>query len=147
MRLSAAIILLAGLGSPAAARAEDGAALFEASCSACHQSGGIGTPGIAPPLNDPALWQRLGAKAPDYVAGVMISGLSGTITAGGQMYAGLIMPSHASISDADLAVIGTYILSTVNATGQTLDAAHLEAARQAKPSHADLRKLRKGSTQ
>ncbi|PJI42873.1 MAG: cytochrome C [Rhizobium sp.] len=147
MRLSAAIILLAGLGSPAAALAEDGAALFEASCSACHQSGGIGTPGIAPPLNDPALWQRLGAKAPDYVAGVMISGLSGTITAGGQMYAGLIMPSHASISDADLAVIGTYILSTVNATGLTLDAAHLEAARQARPSHADLRKLRKGSTQ
>ena len=147
MRLRAAIILLAGLGSPAAALAEDGAALFEASCSACHQSGGIGTPGIAPPLNDPALWQRLGAKAPDYVAGVMISGLSGTITAGGQMYAGLIMPPHASISDADLAAIGTYILSTVNATGLALDAAHLEGARQAKPSHADLRKLRKGSTQ
>lgn len=147
MRLRAAILLLAGLGAPAAALAEDGASLFEASCSACHQSGGIGNPGIAPPLNDPALWQRLGARAPDYVAGVIISGLSGTITAGGQMYAGLIMPSHASISDADLAVIGTYILSTVNATGLALDVAHLEAARQAKPSHADLRKLRKGSTQ
>ncbi len=147
MRLTAAIILLAGLGSPAAALAEDGSALFEVSCSACHQSGGIGNPGIAPPLNDPALWQRLGARAPDYVAGVMVSGMSGTITAGGQMYAGLIMPSHASISDADLAAIGTYILSTVNATGLALDTAHLEAARQAKPSHADLRKLRKGSTQ
>lgn len=144
MRLTAAIILLAGLGSPAAAHAEDEAALFEASCAACHQSGGIGNPGIAPPLNDPALWQRLGARAPDYVAGVMISGLSGTITAGGQMYAGLIMPSHASLTDADLAAIGTFILSTVNATGLTLDVAHIEAARQAKPSHADLRKLRKG---
>ncbi len=148
MRLTAATLLLASLlGAPAATRAEDGAALFEASCSACHQSGGIGNPGIAPPLNDPALWQRLGAKAPDYVAGVMISGMSGTITAGGQVYAGLIMPSHASLTDAELAAIGTYILSTVNATGQTLDAAHLEAARQAKPSHADLRKLRKGSTE
>lgn len=146
MRLTAAILLLAGLGSPAATLAEDGAGLFEASCSACHQSGGIGNPGIAPPLNDPALWQRLGAKAPDYVAGVMISGLSGTITAGGQVYAGLIMPSHASLTDAELAAIGTYILSTVNATGLVLDAAHIEAARQAKPSHADLRKLRKGST-
>ncbi|MBW8298990.1 MAG: cytochrome c [Hydrogenophaga sp.] len=147
MRLGAAILLLAGLGAPAAALAEDGASLFEASCSACHQSGGIGNPGIAPPLNDPALWQRLGSRAPDYVAGVMISGMSGTITAGGQMYAGLIMPSHAAITDAELAAIGTYILSTVNATGLALDAAHLEAARQAKPSHADLRKLRKGSTE
>lgn len=146
MRLTAAILLLAGLGSPAATFAEDGAALFEASCSACHQSGGIGNPGIAPPLNDTALWQRLGAKAPDYVAGVMISGLSGTITAGGQVYAGLIMPSHASLTDAELAAIGTYILSTVNATGLVLDAARIETARQAKPSHADLRKLRKGST-
>lgn len=147
MRLRAAILLLAGLGAPAAALAEDGAALFETSCSACHQSGGIGNPGIAPPLNDPALWQRLGTRAPDYVAGVMISGMSGTITAGGQIYAGLIMPSHAAITDAELAAIGTYILSTVNATGLALDAAHLEAARQAKPSHADLRKLRKGSTE
>lgn len=147
MRLGAAILLLAGLGAPAAALAEDGASLFEASCSACHQSGGIGNPGIAPPLNDPALWQRLGTRAPDYVAGVMISGMSGTITAGGQIYAGLIMPSHAAITDAELAAIGTYILSTVNATGLALDAAHLEAARQAKPSHADLRKLRKGSTE
>lgn len=147
MRLGAAILLLAGLGAPAAALAEDGAALFETSCSACHQSGGIGNPGIAPPLNDPALWQRLGTRAPDYVAGVMISGMSGTITAGGQIYAGLIMPSHAAITDAELAAIGTYILSTVNATGLALDAAHLEAARQAKPSHADLRKLRKGSTE
>lgn len=147
MRLGAAILLLASLGAPAAALAEDGASLFEASCSACHQSGGIGNPGIAPPLNDPVLWQRLGTRAPDYVAGVMISGMSGTITAGGQMYAGLIMPSHASLSDAELAAIGTYVLSTVNATGLALDAAHLEAARQAKPSHADLRKLRKGSTQ
>ncbi|MBC7150226.1 MAG: cytochrome c [Rhizobium sp.] len=147
MRLRATILLLAGLGAPAAALAEDGAALFETSCSACHQSGGIGNPGIAPPLNDPALWQRLGTRAPDYVAGVMISGMSGTITAGGQVYAGLIMPSHASLTDAELAAIGTYILSTVNATGLALDAAHLEAARQAKPSHADLRKLRKGSTQ
>lgn len=147
MRLGAAILLLAGLGAPAAALAEDGAALFETSCSACHQSGGIGNPGIAPPLNDPALWQRLGTRAPDYVAGVMISGMSGTITAGGQIYAGLIMPSHAAITDAELAAIGTYILSTVNATGLALDAAHLEAARQARPSHADLRKLRKGSTE
>lgn len=146
MRLTAAILLLAGLGSPAATLAEDGAALFEASCSACHQSGGIGNPGIAPPLNDTALWQRLGDKASDYVAGVMISGLSGTITAGGQVYAGLIMPSHASLTDTELAAIGTYILSTVNATGLVLDAAHIETARQAKPSHADLRKLRTGST-
>mgnify|MGYP001021879292 FL=1 len=76
----------------------------------------------------------------------MISGLSGTITAGGQVYAGLIMPSHASLTDAELAAIGTYILSTVNATGLVLDAARIETARQAKPSHADLRNLRKGST-
>ncbi len=53
-------------------------------CSACHQPGGVGQPGLAPPLVDAPPWSALGDSAPDYVVGVVLSGLTGTIEAGGQ---------------------------------------------------------------
>ena len=58
--LAVAALLLAG-GAVGAASL-DGAALFEAHCSACHSAGGVGTPGLAPPLDRPEFWQALGGK-------------------------------------------------------------------------------------
>lgn len=136
------ILLLAAVAP--AANAQDGKALFDSVCAACHQAGGAGNPGIAPPLNDAAFWQRLGDRAPDYVAGVMAAGLSGTIQSGGQVYAGLVMPPQA-MSDEELAAIGSYLLGTLNQTGQTIDPALIARIRETPPSHSALRKLRKGS--
>lgn len=140
MKRAAAMLVLACVAAPAA---EAGEALFNDACAACHQAGGAGNPGVAPPLNDPILWRRLGDRAPAYLAGVMIAGLTGPIDAGGQMFVGLAMPPQAAMPDADLAVIGTYVLSTLNNTGLRLDAATVAATRRAPPSHAALRKLRK----
>jgi mono/diheme cytochrome c family protein len=140
MTRAAAILMLACVAAPAKVEASE--TLFNDACAACHQTGGAGNPGVAPPLNDAILWQRLGDRAPAYLAGVMISGLTGTIDAGGQMFAGLAMPSQAAMPDDDLAAIGTYVLSTLNNTGFKLDPTTVAAIRQAPPSHAALRKPR-----
>lgn len=145
MRVGPVMVLLLGAVAAApGANAQDGKALFDSVCAACHQAGGVGNPGIAPPLNDAALWQRLGDRAPGYVAGVMTSGLSGMIQSGGQVYAGLVMPPQ-PMSDEELAAVGSYLLGTLNQTGQAIAPALIAKTRTAPPSHSALQKLRKGS--
>lgn len=143
MRAAAGVIALAALtASPALS--EDGKAVFEQVCAACHQAGGVGAPGLAPPLVDPALWSRLGDKAPRYLAGVLLGGLSGTIEAGGEKYIGLVMPPQDGLDDAALAAVGSYVLKDLAGTGHALTPALLAEVRAAVPSHGALRTLRKG---
>ena len=122
----------------------DGAVAFEDICSACHQPGGVGQPGLAPPLVDAPLWTRLGDKAPDYVVGVILSGLTGTIEAAGQSYFGLVMPTHDFMNDDDIAAVTNYVLQDLNQVDTPIDAAAVAAARPAVPSHKALRDMRKG---
>ena len=137
-------ILPALLAAPVIGQdAADGAALFNENCAACHQPGGVGEPGLAPPLVDAALWQGLGDAAPAYLGGVMLGGLSGTIEAGGQSYFGLVMPPQDWLSDAELAAIGDYVLAELNGRPAGLEEAELAAIRGAVPSHKALRDLRK----
>lgn len=128
------------------ARAADGTDVFESVCAACHQSGGTGTPGLAPPLVDPALWQRLGDKAPGYVANVMIGGLTGTITAGGQGYYGLAMPSQAHLTDEELLAAANHVLQDLNGSKLAVTPELITAARSAPLGHKALIALRKGGT-
>lgn len=122
--------------------AEEGEELFDSYCAACHNTGGIGNPGLAPPLNRPAFWTAMGESAPDYLAGVMVSGMAGKLEVDGQSYVGLIMPPAAGASDEELAQIGTWILQTLGETDTAMTSETLAAARDAKPSHADLRAMR-----
>jgi mono/diheme cytochrome c family protein len=124
--------------------AADGEALFNSVCALCHQAGGTGSPGLAPALVDRALWDRLGAWAPIYIADVMLGGLSGPIEASGTTYTGLIMPPQIQLSDEELAAIGTYVLSQLNNTHQQLNASAVAEIRAAgPPSHTKLRELRR----
>ncbi|NIY79932.1 cytochrome c [Celeribacter sp. HF31] len=116
--------------------------LFNTHCAACHNTGGIGNPGLAPPLNRPAFWQALGDTAPEYLAGVVVSGMAGKLEVQGQMYIGLIMPPVASTTDEELVEIGTWVLQTLGETDGVMTQALLDAAREARPSHADLRAMR-----
>jgi mono/diheme cytochrome c family protein len=123
-------ILLTGAG---AARAADGAALFATHCVACHQAGGVGTPGLAP-----ALAGDLGRRAAlpagrDYLVQVMLAGLNGPIQSDGQAYNGF-MPSFARLSDAELAALLNHVVLELNAQAlpagyQPLGAAEVAAAR------------------
>jgi mono/diheme cytochrome c family protein len=136
-------MLLAVIASPAFA--QDGETLFNGTCAACHQRGGVGSPGLAPPLADKPLWNRLGTSAPAYLQGVMLSGMSGYLEVQGEKIAGLVMPPQERINDAELAAIGNYILGTLNGLPSTaLTAETVARVRAAPPTHAALRAIRKG---
>ncbi len=141
MRLALiAAVLLAS--SPGVGAAADGKAVFAEVCTACHQEGGKGAPGLAPPLVDPALWSRLGAKAADYVTGVLISGLSGQIEANGELYVGLVMPSQTHLSDEEIVAVAEYVLNDLNGLGVTVGA----PPRAHPPGHKALRTMRAGGS-
>ncbi|WP_288430916.1 cytochrome c [uncultured Stenotrophomonas sp.] len=126
---------------------ETGKALFVDNCSGCHQLEGAGQAGLAPPLTDTALWSGLGPLSSDYIAGVMIGGLTGTITAGGQKFIGLAMPPQDWMTDEELKAVADYVLHDLNGLALEVSDETLAAARQSPPSHADLRAIRKEAIQ
>src|SRR5580704_15757555 len=107
------LLLVLPLGRGCAA---DGQSLFNDSCALCHQKGGTGSPGFAPPLANRTLFSRLGNNADLYITGVMLGGMSGVLEVDGTSYKGLIMPSQARMTDEELAAIGTYVLRELNGT-------------------------------
>ena len=121
-----ALVLCAGAVSAADL---DGAALFEVHCSACHNAGGIGTPGLAPPLDRPDFWQALGDDGPRYMSGVLTKGLAMAITVRGEQYAGLMMPPVVGASDDELAAIASWVLDSLGQTGTAVSPEDIAAAR------------------
>jgi mono/diheme cytochrome c family protein len=124
---------------------EDGKALFEQRCSACHGAAGVGTEGIAPPLQNPELWQLLGAKGEIYIAGVMTGGMSGTLHIAENDYRGLVMPSQAQVGSNELASIAAYVVKTLNAGVASPSAKLIDELKATPMSHQALRALRKGN--
>ncbi len=92
--------------------AADGASLFAENCVACHQAGGVGTPGLAPPLVSQTL-KKAGGVQRDYVALVIIHGLSGPIKVKGQLYVSA-MPPRGDFSDDDVAALANYVEAELN---------------------------------
>ena len=142
MRPALAIMAAAGLISGPALAGGDGAALFETHCAACHSSGGIGTPGLAPPLDRPDFWQALGEDAPAYMAGVLTKGFASPITVRGERYVGMVMPPVAGASDEELAAIADWVLASLGQVEQTVAAGDIGASRDSDLSHADLKAMR-----
>ena len=107
--LLAAAALLPALPGVAAA---GGASLFAENCVACHQAGGIGTPGLAPPLVSETL-KKAGSVQRDYVALVIMHGLSGPIKVKGQLFVSA-MPPRGDFSDDDVAALANYVEADLN---------------------------------
>ncbi|HJV92617.1 MAG TPA: cytochrome c, partial [Azonexus sp.] len=101
--------LACGLGAMLA-QAQDGKAIYDANCAACHQPDGAGAVGLAPPLLG-TLGKRLATPAGrQYVAGVVMSGLAGKLESQGVVYNG-IMPSWQQFSDTELAAVINHVLA------------------------------------
>ncbi|MCA8980577.1 MAG: dehydrogenase [Planctomycetes bacterium] len=83
-------------------RFDRGRALFADSCASCHQSSGLGEPGLAPPLRY-SPWLLGGRKRP---IRILLGGLTGPVTVAGEEW-NLEMPVFAA-SPEDVAAVLTY---------------------------------------
>jgi mono/diheme cytochrome c family protein len=137
----AAAALLPVLSGVAAA---DGASLFAENCVACHQAGGVGTPGLAPPLVSDTL-KKAGSVQRDYVALVIVHGLSGPIKVKGQLFVSA-MPPRGDFSDDDVAALANYVEADLNGLkdGQFSPLADADVAllRKTTVDHQTLRDMR-----
>ncbi|GGZ02938.1 c-type cytochrome [Pseudoduganella plicata] len=98
---------------PASAAGTDGKAVFQKSCAACHQASGKGIPGAFPALAGNAFVQGPGQEP----ATVLLKGRGG-------------MPDFsASLSDADLAAVLTYVRTSWGNRGDAMTEQQVAALR------------------
>lgn len=98
-----------GVGANAVSGASvDGATVFSGRCAACHQVTGQGLPGAFPPLAGSEF--VLGDE--ERAVRIVLRGLTGPVTVGGQTFNGA-MPAWADVlSDAEIAAVLTYVRSS-----------------------------------
>jgi mono/diheme cytochrome c family protein len=97
-----------GSDSSSTASAEaDGAAIFSAQCSACHQANGQGIPGAFPPLAG-SEWLQADPNIP---IAIVRDGLQGEIEVAGNTFQGMMPPLGGQLSDAEVAAVLTYARS------------------------------------
>lgn len=136
--------LLGGCGWVQAQSAQtqslDGAALYAQHCAACHQTSGVGTPGLAPAIKG-AHWATLG-QTPHYLASVLLFGLSGPIVVDGQRFVG-VMPGFAnSLTDPQLGALMDHLAQLQGRTAAPQDPTALAAWRSAGGNPSSTRALR-----
>ena len=104
-----------------------GKAVYTKYCLTCHQADGSGVPGMHPPLG-PGSWT--GKDYKELVA-IMMKGLSGKIEVNGEVYKGF-MPSHAQLTDEEIANVLTYIRISFGNSFDPVDAALVKKVRSGK---------------
>ena len=111
----------------AAGAAIDARQLFVAKCQACHQASGQGLPGVFPPLAG-AAWVT---GAPEAPLQIVLHGMNGAIEVSGTTYSGAMPAFGEQMSDAEIAALLTHIRSQWGNASAAVDAATVQAARQA----------------
>ena len=90
------------------ASASDGAVIYLANCSSCHQPNGQGVGGAFPPLaGNPVVTGN-----PTAVIAIVRNGLDGRIVVNGQAYSGIMPRWNGVLSDEQIAAVITYIRSS-----------------------------------
>ena len=90
------------------ASASDGATVYVANCSSCHQANGEGMPGAFPPLaQNPVVTGN-----PVAVVAIVKDGLSGRVDVNGQAYSGIMPRWKGVLSDEQIAAVITYVRSS-----------------------------------
>ena len=105
-----------------------GGALFNGTCSVCHQGTGLGIANVFPPL----------AKSDFLVAdskraiGIVLNGKSGPVTVNGQTF-NSVMPPMSQLNDDEAANILTYVLNSWGNPGGRISSSDVAAIRQSTP--------------
>lgn len=126
------------------ANASPGGDKFVENCSGCHGEDAGGIPGMAPPLKDAPLWQALGDKRSEYIAGVVTGGMGGTLHTPAGDTEDMVMPPQDFIDTADLVQITAYVLQEVNHVPGGPSAEMIDKFKKSPLSHEELLKIRNG---
>lgn len=111
--------------TPAPGGGADGARLYAANCSACHQQNGAGLAGAFPPLaGDPVVI----AADPTRHIEVVLFGASGS-TIGGHRYTSPMPPWAALLSDEEIAAVINHERTSWGHAAPTVGAAEVAAVR------------------
>ena len=104
-----------------------GKAVYNKYCMTCHQSDGTGVPNMHPPLG-PGSWV---GKDPQELVAIMMKGLSGKIEVNGEIYKNF-MPSHAKLTDEEIANVLSYVRSSFGNNFEPVDIALVKKIRSGK---------------
>jgi mono/diheme cytochrome c family protein len=113
--------------SGAASMLAHGKKVYETYCGLCHGSDGLGKPGQAPPLSG-SEWV---AKDITLLARIPLTGLNGPIQVKGRDWNLSMAAMGATLSDADLAAVLTYIRESWDNKNGAVSADQIKAARAA----------------
>jgi nitrite reductase (NO-forming) len=102
-----------------------GGALFNGTCSVCHQSNGEGIANVFPPL---AKSDFLAADKQRAI-GIPLNGLSGPVTVNGKQY-NSVMPPMSQLNDDEVANILTYVLNSWGNPGGQVSAEEVKHVRE-----------------
>jgi nitrite reductase (NO-forming) len=108
-----------------------GRALFQGTCSACHQAAGQGLPNVFPPLAKSDYLKADKKRA----IGVVLNGLTGAVTVNGATY-NSVMPPMSQLNDDAIANILTYVLNDLDNGGGQISAKEVAAVRASTPRPA-----------
>jgi len=105
-----------------------GEALFNGTCSVCHQSSGAGIPNVFPPL---AKSDFLNADK-NRAIHIVLNGLNGPVTVNGNKFDS-VMPPMSQLNDDEVANIVTFVLNSWGNKGGTVTAAEVAKVRKETP--------------
>ena len=95
-----------------------GGALYNGTCSVCHQASGEGIPTVFPPLAKSDFLNADKVRA----IGAVLNGLTGPVTVNGNTY-NSVMPPMSQLNDDEVANILTYVLNSFGNNGGQVSAA------------------------
>ncbi|MFM9887456.1 MAG: copper-containing nitrite reductase [Burkholderiales bacterium] len=110
------------------AQIKAGAALYNGTCSVCHQGNGQGLPGVFPPLAKADFLLGDSARTID----VVLNGLSGRIKVNGTEY-NSVMPPMNQLNDDEISNILTFVNSSWGNSGKAFSQAEVAAVRKTAP--------------
>jgi mono/diheme cytochrome c family protein len=105
------------------ASASDGAVIYDANCSSCHQTDGRGISGAFPPLaGNPVVTGN-----PTAVIAIVKNGLDGRVEVNGQAYSGIMPRWKGVLTDEQIAAAISYIRSSWHNQASGVSIAQVEA--------------------
>ena len=108
----------------------DGKQVFSTTCAACHQATGEGVPGVYPPLAGSEWVNGDEAK----LVRILLHGVTGPIEVAGETFNSMMPPWGATLKDADIAAVLTYVRGTWGNKGAPIAAAKVASIRAATTS-------------